>query len=67
VGPRAGPDTGCRKKSSYVPGIEPRSPSRPTRSQTCFSNLTTLYFEFTIQVFCSEVSDDILYKEKWRS
>jgi hypothetical protein len=37
VGPRAGLDTGARGKIlSPLPGIEPRSPTRPARSQTLY-------------------------------
>jgi hypothetical protein len=37
VGPRAGLDTEVRGKIlSPVPGIEPRSPGRPTRSQSLY-------------------------------
>jgi hypothetical protein len=43
VGPRAGLDTEVRGKILLpLPGIEPRSPSRPVRSQTlyCATRLT---------------------------
>jgi hypothetical protein len=37
VGPRAGPDTETNGKiPSPLPGIEPRSPGRPARSQTLY-------------------------------
>jgi hypothetical protein len=37
VGPRAGLDTEARGKLlSPLPGIEPRSPGRPVRSQTLY-------------------------------
>jgi hypothetical protein len=37
VGPRAGLDTEDREKNPLPPpGIEPRSPGRPARSQTVF-------------------------------
>jgi hypothetical protein len=37
VGPRAGVDTEARGKIlSPLPGIEPRSPGRPSRSQTLY-------------------------------
>jgi hypothetical protein len=37
VGPRAGVDTEARGKILYLlPGIEPRSPGRPARSQTLY-------------------------------
>jgi hypothetical protein len=37
VGPRAGLDAEARGKMlSPLPGIEPRSPGRPTRSQTLY-------------------------------
>jgi hypothetical protein len=37
VGPRAGLDTEVRGKIlSSMPGIEPRSPGRPARSQTLY-------------------------------
>jgi hypothetical protein len=37
VGPRAGLDTGWRKNSLALPGIEPQSPSCPVHSQTIFT------------------------------
>jgi hypothetical protein len=37
VGPRAGLDTEAKRKILFpLPGIEPRSPSRPARSQTLY-------------------------------
>jgi len=50
VGPRAGLDTEARGKIlSYLPGIEPRSPGRPARSQTELpgSHLSVLLFNYT--------------------
>jgi hypothetical protein len=38
VGPRAGLDTEARGKKLPLPGIEPRSPGSPARSQTLYNN-----------------------------
>jgi hypothetical protein len=49
VGPRAGVDTEARGKIlSPMPGIEPRSPGRPARSQTLYRLIYPAHSPFKI-------------------